>query len=723
MISCTAQESSKYNLGFETQKDPLQLADGWIEWGKYEISIDTLAHSGNYAGKINSGESEDGFGSIAYEIPANYKGERIELKGYMKIKNVSDGFAGLLLRVDGNGSTLAFDNMQRRQITGTKDWEQYSITLNYPEDAQRIYVAGILVGKGEAWFDDFVLSIDGKDVQMLKEVEYKPSKAELDKEFIDASRIELTEPSPKQIESLELLGRVWGFLKYHHLEIAKGNYNWDFELFRFLPAYIKTTDKNESKRQLVDRITSLGKLEDCTNCEPTNESAFLKPDLEWIYQQEEDLKSALLDVYKNRSQGKHYYITKAANVGNPEFKNENSYYDMPYPDDGYRLLSLYRYWNMINYFFPYRHLMDENWNTKLAEYIPVFLNAKNELEYELAALQLIAEIQDTHANIYGDMEQLDAWKGINYPPVHVRFIENQLVVTDYYNEEFANRDGLKVGDIISEIQGKPVDEIVAEKTKYYPASNVPTRLRNLSEDILRSNNKELDITLISKDRKPRTQSVTLYPKDSLEIFRWYKKSEGSSYKILDGNIGYVNLQNIKESDVSKIKEEFKGTKGIIVDIRNYPAIFVPFSLGPYFVSQSTPFVKFTQGNIDHPGEFTFTDTLEIPNDGEAYKGKLVVLVNELTQSMAEYTTMALKAGENITVLGSTTAGADGNVSTILLPGGLRTMISGIGVYYPNGEETQRVGIVPDVEVKPTIVGIRNGKDEVLEKAIQLISEE
>ena len=48
------------------------------------------------------------------------------------------------------------------------------------------------------------------------------------------------------------------------------------------------------------------------------------------------------------------------------------------------------------------------------------------------------------------------------------------------------------------------------------------------------------------------------------------------------------------------------------------------------------------------------------------------------------------------------------------------MISGIGVYYPDGTKTQRVGIVPDIEVKPTISGIRNGKDELLEKAIELI---
>ncbi|WP_262603173.1 hypothetical protein [Ichthyenterobacterium magnum] len=38
----------------------------------------------------------------------------------------------------------------------------------------------------------------------------------------------------------------------------------------------------------------------------------------------------------------------------------------------------------------------------------------------------------------------------------------------------------------------------------------------------------------------------------------------------------------------------------------------------------------------------------------------------------------------------------------------------------NGDETQRVGIVPDIEVKPTVKGIRDGKDEVLEKAIEII---
>jgi C-terminal processing protease CtpA/Prc len=45
------------------------------------------------------------------------------------------------------------------------------------------------------------------------------------------------------------------------------------------------------------------------------------------------------------------------------------------------------------------------------------------------------------------------------------------------------------------------------------------------------------------------------------------------------------------------------------------------------------------------------------------------------------------------------------------------MISGIGVFYPDGTPTQRIGIIPDLEVRPTIEGIRDGRDEVLESGV------
>ena len=110
-IVCQAQKSEKYNLGFENQSYEKFLSDGWLKWGSYELKIDSIAHSGEKSGKITSPELGGSFGSIAYKIPAYYSGEKIQLEGYMKIKNVENGFAGLLLRIDGNGSSLAFDNI------------------------------------------------------------------------------------------------------------------------------------------------------------------------------------------------------------------------------------------------------------------------------------------------------------------------------------------------------------------------------------------------------------------------------------------------------------------------------------------------------------------------------------------------------------------------------------------------------------------------------------
>ena len=721
-LNCCAQQINKFNLDFEANTTGKSLPDGWMKWGRYRLGGDTaITYSGKWAAMITSDGERSEFGSIAYSIPANYEGSFIQLEGFMKTEEVANGFAGLLLRIDGGGTSLAFDNMENQNVKGTQDWKKYTIKLPFPEGAEQIFVAGILVGKGSAWFDDFVLTIDGKNVQTLEEKAKTVFKANLDKEFDGGSRIKFPELTDGLIANLELLGRIWGFLKYHHLEVGKGNYNWDYELFRMLPEYLEAPDASNRDQILLNWIARYGQIVPCEKCKKTAKDAFLKPDLSWIKSSGMSLALVikLNEMYQNRHQGKHFYIRMAPNVGNPEFLNENAYGNMPYPDEGFRLLALYKYWNMIQYFFPYKHLMDKDWNTTLKEYIPKFIHAKDELEYELAAVQIIGDIKDTHANLWGGNDKVQEMRGVFYPPFHVQFIENKLVMTDYYNPELQPAAELKLGDVITHINGKTTESIVNSLREYYPASNDAAKMRDISTDLLRSNNRQINIEYVSDGQK-KQKDLMLYPQDSLNMYRWYRKDEALCYKLLDENIGYVTLKSIKDKDVVAIKEAFKNTKGIIIDIRNYPSTFVPFSLGSFFLSSSTPFVKFTNGNADNPGEFTFTDPIEIPKSKDPFRGKLVVIVNELSQSQAEYTAMAFRAGGNTTIIGSTTAGADGNVSTILLPGGLRTMISGIGVYYPDGKETQRLGIVPDLVVKPTIEGIKNGKDELLEKAIELI---
>lgn len=720
-----SQAVQQLNLGFEQHEKGFPAH--WEHFGNtnYRIYTDsTAAKSGKYSAVIENNGTKSDYKALAINLPNNYNGESIRLSGFIKTENVTEGYAGLWLRID---PQVAFDNMGDRGIKGTTDWKKYEVILPLdPNKTDKIVIGGLLVGKGKMWLDDLHVSIDGKSLDSpdLEIYEREILPAEKDREFDQGSNIAFPALNEVTLNNLDLLGKIWGLLKYHHPEVAKGNYNWDYELFRMLPDYLKVKSSRERDRILTSWIGSYGKIPACETCKPAPESAVLKPDGSWIDTSDlsNNLKSKLQEVYSNRNQGEHYYIALHQNVGNPDFTNEDPYANMSYPDEGFRLLSLYRYWNMIHYFFPNKHLTDQKWENVLKEYLPKFIKAKDDLEYELAAVQLIGEVKDTHANLWAGGDHLHQWRGNNFAPFKAEFVENRFVVSDYYNPEYSEETKLKIGDIITHINSKTVEAIVDSLKSYYPSSNEAAMLRDISADLLRSTENTLHLDFIS-DEQAKEQDVSLYDRADLNMYQWYRvKHEERSFKRLEGNIGYVTLANIEEKDIPEIKESFKNTKGIIIDIRNYPSTFVPFALGSYFVSEPTPFVKFTIGNPDNPGEFTFREGAKIQSDNNLYKGKLVVLVNEDSQSQAEYTAMAFRAVENSTIVGSTTAGADGNVSAISLPGGLRTMISGIGVYYPDGTETQRVGIVPDITVKPTIEGIKKGRDEVLERAIQIINQ-
>ncbi len=715
----SAQENKNYS--FEILEGGFAKSWETFGTGNHLVAIDPeISQNGKNSVFIGSENDKTTFKAIGFDIPATFDGKKVKLTGYIKTENVAE-HAGLWMRID---PSVAFDNMENRPISGTTDWTKYEIELMLkPSQAKQIVVGGLLIGAGKMWIDNLEVTVDGKPIE--KAAPKKLDKVQSDQEFDNGSGISLQNLSMQQEVNATILGKVWGFLKYHHPQIASGNYNWDYELFRNMEPIIKCKTSAERDQKILSWIQTYGKLKSCKKCKETNPDAELKPDHRWITQEglSVKLQETLQNIYKNRFQGNQYYIDYASKqVGNPDFKNENDYANMPYPDSGFRLLALYRVWNAVHYFSPNKHITDLDWNDVLKKYVAQFINAKSEIEYEIAALQLIGEMKDTHSNLWGGADKIREAKGKLFPPVHVRFVENQLVVTDFYNPELKSSTGLEIGDVISKIKGEKISAIVAQLLPYYPASNRPSQLRDLAGDILRSDNASIGIE-VQRGDSSKNLDLTLYERDKLNIYGWYPMPEEKSFKMLEGNIGYVTLANITKDDPKVIAKEFIDAKGLILDIRNYPSAFMPFALGQFIAPRGTEFVKFSTMNPDNPGEFNMGSPLMIGAGTIAkkkFEGPVVVLVNELSQSQAEYTAMAFRAAPNTTVIGSTTAGADGNVSNIAIPGGMRTMISGIGVYYPDGSPTQRVGIIPDIEVKPTIKGITEGRDELLEKAIEII---
>lgn len=520
--------------------------------------------------------------------------------------------------------------------------------------------------------------------------------------------------SSKEIKDLALLCKIWGFLKYYHPVVGAGTYNWDDELLIIMKKVLNTSSATERNTLLSEWIESLGVLESTDDYVIPFSDDQIKylPDLDWIEYRTElgsNLSARLIstrNAYKQRKSNK--YISHAQDVGNPQFLKESTYSSMSYSDDGIKLIALFRYWNIIEYFFPHKFLADEDWDEVLEASIPEFIDAKGVLNYKLACLKLIGKINDTHGYIVNDVDLFKHWGG-NYPRVKISFIEDKVVVTKYAQDADQT---LKIGDVIRKVNGTDVSEWIVRNKDYFPASNAPVQLRDMCYSLLRTNSASVRVE-IERNGEIITETVNCYPYPP-------QFSQPSSHKWITPEIGYIYCASIN-NDVDQFMSLFKNSKGIVIDLRCYPSEFVVFSLGGYFSQTSTPFARFTRGNITYPGLFSFTESISVRGTGNYYQGKVVVLINEETQSQAEYTTMAFRCAPNVTVIGSTTAGADGNVSSIILPGNILTYISGIGVYYPNGEETQRIGIIPDIEVKPTIQGIRDNRDEILDKALEIIN--
>jgi hypothetical protein len=534
-----------------------------------------------------------------------------------------------------------------------------------------------------------------------------------------------------KLQELSDLGMLWGFIKYHHAGVTKGGQDMDAALFTVLPLILKTDNKDSVSAIMERWVDGFGKPEPCKQCKPFKASADtkLEPDYGYLFDElhfSKSLRDKLEFIKLNRpATGKSHYVTFDKNISNPQFTNEPEYATDSFPDAGIRLLALYRYWNMIQYFYPNRHLIGEDWNRSLMAMIPDFCNAHNIKEYQLACLKMVTRINDTHAQLSATYDHLNEIKGRYIAPFKAQFIQEKLVVTGYYKDTLGIKEMVKPGDVIEQIDGVSVIDLIRKSLPIEPSSNYDEKLCRMTRSIgsmVRSNRTESSFVL---GRRATLMPTTIkrIPVDSTMAASDYNFVPDCGYKILNGNIGFIYPAKLQQGDLEIIKDSFEHTKGLIIDFRCYPKVFMTFDYGQWLKPSSSPFVKFTFGSPDVPGAFNYKNGPENGGGrGKHYQGKVVILVNSRTMSSAEYQTMALQTARGARVIGSQTSGADGNVSEIILPGGLKTRISGIGILYPDGTETQREGVKIDKVVKPTIEGITAGRDELIEAAIKMLND-
>lgn len=701
------------------------LPNGWSSRTRESVGFDAeTVYRGKGALRLHlPGPKSDATSVVLLRLPVDFAGSKIELRGFLKTEDVS-GLAGLWLRLDIEpGVTVGFDNMERQQLKGTTGWKEYTISLPIDPQAKFVYAGVLLAGSGKAWADELQLLVDGKPIWELPVVEPVLTVLDTDKEFDRGSKVVAPSLTPAQIVNLSALAKAWGFLKYHHPRVTAGVYHWDYELFRIMPAILAAPDREALVGLLAAWIDKLGG-DSLALEESITGDVHLAPPQVWLTDPilsdpriAPKLESLRADQTVRKSQ---FYVSLAAGVGNPKFKNEPSYPHITYPDPGYQLLALFRYWNVIQYWFPYRDMVEGDWNDVLTEFIPRVGLAPDADTYKRELLAFTTRIADTHANLWTAISSRPP-TGDGQLPLVIRMVGNQPVVAAVVPIEGASTPALHPGDVITAIDRAPVAELFRAWAPFYAASNEAKRLLDMGRSMSTGPVGPVSVE-VRRGQELLTIDAARVPLRSIprEAMTGRHDLPGPAFRLLSPDIAYLRLSGVKIADIPGYLEKAADTKGWIIDIRNYPSAFVVFALGRHLVHEPTPFARFTVGSPSHPGAFTFGAPVQLTPASPHYTGRIVILADEVSLSQAEYTAMALRVAPGAVVVGSTTAGADGNVSTFNLPGAVSTGISGIGVFYPDKRPTQRIGIVPDIEARPTIEGVRNGRDEMLEEGIRQI---
>ncbi|MBV6341773.1 S41 family peptidase [Candidatus Magnetobacterium casense] len=239
----------------------------------------------------------------------------------------------------------------------------------------------------------------------------------------------------------------------------------------------------------------------------------------------------------------------------------------------------------------------------------------------------------------------------------------------------AYQAGIKAGDAIVKISGE-----TTEKMTLYDA--------------------------VSKMRGPKGSKVTITimrsdwkePKD-FTLIRDTIKVKSVKYKVINGDIGYVKINQFQEKTVADLVKALgvlreKKVTAILLDLRNDPGGLLQGAVG--VAEQFLPPNKLVVYIKDRAGE---KKEFVTEGDGKYEKLPMVVLVNEGSASASEIVAGALKDWNRAVIVGTTTFGKGSVQSVLPLSDGSGLRLTTARYYTPKGTSIQNTGITPDIVVK------------------------
>lgn len=400
----------------------------------------------------------------------------------------------------------------------------------------------------------------------------------------------------------------------------------------------------------------------------------------------------------------------------------------PVLTDAEKIAGLSKLWSEVKYNFAYpEKLTALNWDQLYLEWIPKVISARSIEDYYRQLILLCARIGDGHTNVYPP-DQLDLF---SRPPIRTLKVEDRVMIIDVMSPSM-ERQGIRVGMEILKIDGEPIIEYGRRTVEPFQSSSTPQdrELRSFSYGLLRGNgNTPVRLLLRNPDGAEKEHVLARKGYQDIQtrsLFEW---------KMLPGKIVVVTLNSFESNEVaSRFKEEFpkfQSASAMILDLRwngggsssvGYEIlrrlIDKPVKTSRQVMRKYNPTAR-ARGTLiaweDLPAS-ELSPVQELHFDGPA-----VVLTSAATFSAAEDFLVAWKNSSRGKIIGMASGGSTGQPLFFQLPGGGKGRVCTKRDTFPDGREWVGIGIVPDIEVHPTVRDIQAGKDTVLQRAVEFLN--
>ncbi len=669
-----------------------------------------------------------GFGVLSRGVDAApYRGKRVRLTAAVRVREEPGSKARLWMRVDRPERQIGFfDDMGDRPIRSAS-WSEHSIEGDVAPDAERIVFGLLLNGPGAAWIDDVRLTAVGD----ASSAAAAPSPAL----GIRTTPAPGDEParalSAPGLRNLKAFARLYGYVRFFHPSDEAAAADWDMiaiagvqraeqakgpeELAAALNAVFKPVapsfqayvsgrapafmSRPEGAAKAVQwRHTGIGEERGGRYRSVREELAEIGADRVATVQLGGGVAARVPLAVWRAADGKTLPRGAA-----PPAPQKPAGFTPSGLDRATRLAAAVSAWNVLQHFYPYFDAVEVDWQAELDRILRAAAADGDAAAFHGSLKKLIAALDDGHGA---------AW----YPeaprrllPIDWEEVEGKLVVT----AADPAAAGIGRGDVVTHIGGVPASKAIADAASLFSGSRQWVRWRGAKDLLLGKAGSSTELRLAGG----RSLSLA-HDRPFAEAVR---ESKPEPIAEIRPGILYVDLDRVTEEEMQAGEKRMAAAKALIFDLRGYP------KGSPWYLTRLTdrPIRSARMEipvhvNPDRTGVTWTGDGWNMPAEPPRFTSNAVFITNGSAISYSESVLGTVKANRLAEIVGEPTAGANGNVASFRLPGGYRIAWTGMRVLNRDGSRHHVVGVQPTIPASRTLLGVKAGRDELLEKALATV---